>query len=510
MTPPAQIGAQVRRGVAVTGSIDVVRQTLELVAGIIMARLLRPEDFGIVAVVMSFIQISYTVGNLGMGAALVQTKTLARDTADEAFTISSMAALGLTMIGVVASPFAARFFHIDALTTAMPLLSLQVVLAGMSAVPLALLRREMRFGRVAIVEGSATICNAAVGIALALTGHGFWSLVWAPLAAGIWTLAGSLLASGYRPRISRPSEESRSMLRFGGGLTLKNVFVFAGRNMDNLIVARMLGEFATGLYTRAFNLTRLPQLRVVNLIYQVSFPAFCRLRDDKRRFHDMFERASRLIALLVAPILLGLAAVSEDFTIGVLGPHWAAMAVPLALLSTSALINSMHTLVGAAIEASGRVSYEVFTQGTYALMIVIGTTVGAHWGIDGVSYAVLTASILFYMLKAMTVHLALDLPIHRFVRPIVGPFLAAGAMWAAVHAGLGFAESRFAALAPEHHVTRLFAGAGFGIVVYAVLVPIVARTHLKLLLEQFARLRREMRATTTESPVRVDPQLGAR
>lgn len=499
MTPPPRIGAQVRRGVAVTGGIDVLRQLVELASGIALARLLRPEDFGIVAVVMSFIQISHTVGNLGMGAAVVQTRTLEGETADAAFTVSTFVALGLTLAGVILAPFAATFFHIEALAVAMPILSLQVLLAGLSAVPIALLRRDMKFGRVAMVEGSATFLHAGVGIGMALAGYGFWSLVWAPVAAGLWTVLCTLVASGYRPRFSLPSRREQSMLRFGGGLTLKNVFVFIGRNMDNLIVARMLGEAATGIYTRAFNLTRLPQLRVVNLVYQVSYPAFCRLRDDGPRFHAMFERASRLIALAVAPILLGLAAMSEDFILGVLGPQWAAMTLPLQLLAGAALVNSLHTLVGAAIEASGRVSFEVFTQGAYALMIVVGTIIGARSGIEGVSYAVLVSSLLFFTLKAATLHLALGVPMRRLVKPVLGPLFAAGIMFAAVRVALSVGGAEIAWLAPGHHVTRLMVGAAVGAFTYIALLPLLAREHLKLLVQQFGRLRTELQPTTATS-----------
>ncbi len=503
MIPPTRIGAQVRRGVAVTGGIDVLRQIVELVGGIMMARLLMPEDFGVVAVVMSFIHISHTVGNLGMGAAVVQTKTMDDETSHAAFTISTLVALGLTVLGVLCSPLAASFFHVPALTLAMPILSTQVLLAGLSAIPLALLRRDMKFGRVAIVEGSATLVHAIVGIAMASMGYGFWSLVWAPIAAGVWTLLGALATSGYRPRITLRTQQSQGMLRFGGGLTLKNIFVFIGRNMDNLIVARMLGEAATGLYTRAFNLTRLPQLRVVNLVYQVSFPAFCRLRDDKPRFHDMFERASRLIALTIAPILLGLAALADDFTVGVLGPHWSAMALPLALLATSALVNSLHTLVGAAIEASGRVSYEVFTQGTYAFLIVAGTIFGARYGIVGVSFAVLVSSLIFYVLKAATIRWALDMPVARFVRPIVGPLVAAGVMFVTVRYVLAVGGEQFAALAPGHHVTRLLFGAAVGVVAYLVQLPVVAREHLHVLRQQLGRLRNEMQPASASPGVRM-------
>jgi O-antigen/teichoic acid export membrane protein len=213
----------------------------------------------------------------------------------------------------------------------------------------------------------------------------------------------------------------------------------------------------------------------------------------------MFERASRLIALTVAPILLGLAALSDDFTIGVLGPHWAAMALPLALLATSALVNSLHTLVGAAIEASGRVSFEVFTQGTYALLIVVGTIVGARYGIVGVSVAVLISSIIHYVLKAVTIHLALDMPMKRFVRPMLGPLAAAGAMYLAVRFGLDLAAENVAALAPEHHIRRLLFGATVGIVSYSVLLPIVARQHLHLLREQIGRLRHEIQPASASS-----------
>jgi PST family polysaccharide transporter len=224
----------------------------------------------------------------------------------------------------------------------------------------------------------------------------------------------------------------------------------------------------------------------------------------------MFERASRLIALVVAPILLGLAAVSDDFTVAVLGPHWAAMALPLALLAASALVNSLHTLVGAAIEASGRVGYEVFTQGMYAFLIVAGTTIGAHWGIAGVSYAVLISSILFYALKAMTIHLALDLPFRRFFRPVVGPLVAAGVMCVAVRIGLAYAGTHFASLAPEHHLARLLAGAALGMLVYAALIPFAAREHLRVLIEQFGRLRSEMRPAVAESPAAAERHVGTR
>lgn len=505
MNENLNLGAQVRRGVAVSGGVDVLRQIVEIGGSIAMARLLRPEDFGIVAVVMSFLQLSYIVGNLGMAAAVVQAKTLADDAVHAAFTVSASVGLLLTVLAAASAPMAAEFFRIEPLRSAMPVMAIQLFFAGIIAIPMALLRREMRFGTIALVEGTSAICYAATGIGLALSGFGYWSLVWAPVVASAWSLVLVLAISPYRPRVIRPGGALGEMMRFGGGLTLKNVFVFLSRNMDNLVVARMLGEAATGLYTRAFNLTRVPQMRLVGIVYQVSFPAFCRLRDDRRRFDAMFANASRLIALVVTPILLGIGAVAEDFTIAVLGPQWSGMVVPLRLLAVAALVNCLHALAGAAIEATGRVRYEVLTQGAYAAMIIGGTYVGARWGVEGASAAVVVASAVFFSMKTITLHMAVGIPSTRFLATILGPVVSAVIMYASVHGAMA-AAAMYPVFADGRHWPRLFAGTAVGVVVYGVALLAFARPHLRVLVDQLHRLRTEYRGRVEASAARSTPR----
>jgi len=489
-----QLAKQVRRGVAVSAGADVLRQAVEIGGGILMARLLRPEDFGVVAVAMSFLQLSNVVGNLGMATAIVQSASMSRAAINYAFTVSTLAALALTVAGIVLAPMAASFFRIDALTTAMPIMSVQVLLAGMVAIPIGLLRRRMRFGTIAIIDGSSAVVYATTGIGLALSGAGYWSLVWAPVVAGAWTLVVAFATCNERPRFGLSTKETRSILRFGGGLTVKNVLVFLSRNMDNLIVTRMLGATAAGFYTRAFNLTRVPQMRIVGIVYQVSFPAFCRLRDDRTRFHDLFDTASRLTALSVVPILLGVAAVADDFTLALLGPQWEGMIVPLRFLAIAALINCLHALAGAAIEATGKVGYEVVTQAIYAALVIGGTIAGARWGVEGVSYAVACGAVVFFLLKAVTIRLAAGISTTRFVTPALGPLAAGAVMYAAVHFMLAAGAGPLPALAPEHHWTRLFVGTATGIVAYSAAIAVLAPAHLRLLVSQVSQFRQETRA----------------
>jgi O-antigen/teichoic acid export membrane protein len=231
-------------------------------------------------------------------------------------------------------------------------------------------------------------------------------------------------------------------------------------------------------------------MRLVGIVYQVSYPALCRLRDDADRFHAMFSDASRLIALVVTPILVGIGAVAEDFTFAVLGPQWAGMVVPLRLLAIAALINSLHALAGAAIEATGKVRYEVLTQGAYATLVVGGTYAGTRWGVEGVSMAVVGAALIFFVMKTATLRRAVGIPPSRFLATLVGPFAAALIMYGTVRAVIAAAASH-SVFAPDQHWARLLAGTALGALAYGGALLVLARPHVSLLVDQLQRLRRE-------------------
>jgi PST family polysaccharide transporter len=472
------LGRSVRIGLALTGSADSLRHLLEFSTGIVLARLLMPSDFGIIAVVSSFMQISYVVGNFGMAGAIVQAETLEDGDCHTATAVSTAVAGLLTLAGIVFAPQAAAFFSMPVLADVMPIMAVQITLAGISSIPLALLRRDFRFGRVAIVESGGAAIYASIGISLALSGYGVWSLVWAPLGSAVWILASSTALAGYVPLPVLNRESVAKLWRFGSGLTLKNVFVYIGRNVDNFIVARALGDAATGVYNRAFNLTRMPQTRLVGILYRVCFPAFCRLRDDRPRFHDWYLRATTAVAVGITPLLLGLGSVAGDFTVAVLGEQWSDMIIPLQILCVSALISCLHTLGGAAIEATGRVHYEVYTQSTYSVLVVVGCLIGTQWGINGVAVGVLGASISLYAMKAFTIRAATGLPISSYISAVVPSVLAGIVMSAVV---IAYRATDFA---PDDIWLRLFSSIAIGAVTYPIALALIAREHLRLVFTQ--------------------------
>jgi O-antigen/teichoic acid export membrane protein len=476
-----------------------LRAVLELGTSVVLARLLLPADFGIIAVGQAFLQLSYVVGNLGMGPAIVQASRLSIVDRRAATTISLFVATLLTLACIIAAPWVAIFFAMPILRVAMPIMAGEMILSGAAATPIALLRRDLQYQRGAIVEIGAGVLYAVMSITMAWCGYGLWSLVWTPWVASSWTLLASHLMARYRPGLSFDRQALRRLLGFGGSLTIKNLFVHLARHSDNLVVAKFLGESATGLYTRAFSLSTLPQTRLVALIYSVAFPAFCRLRDDRERFHAWYVKTTSVAAVVVTPILLGLVAVAPEFTRVVYGASWTGMATSLRILSVAGLLTSLHMLGGAAIEASGRLRYEVAAQAIYGGMIPCGALLGARYGIEGVSTAVLVAAVVFYATKAVALRKAIDLPIRSFIHAAL-PALSAGAVMCVVVSAVLTAlraapeTSLFSAPLP-----RLLAGTLLGAAVYAACLLTFGRSHLRVVKEQVDAFRGR----------RLDPASGA-
>jgi O-antigen/teichoic acid export membrane protein len=228
------------------------------------------------------------------------------------------------------------------------------------------------------------------------------------------------------------------------------------------------------------------------VLYSVSFPAFCRLRDDQARFHDWYEKIAVIIAITVTPLLLGLAAVADDFVLGILGPQWEGAIMPIRILAFAAAVNSQHALSGAAIEATGKIRYEVATQAIYAVLVVIGTLIGTTWGLSGVGAGILVASMTLYSLKAYTIRAATGLPLRRYLRPAIAPMIAGAVMYFAVRWGLVAVEHSWGALGPDHHIARLLSSVVFGAMVYMATLYTIAPHATRTLWEQISKLRGDL------------------
>jgi len=464
------------------------RNVIDIVTSVVLARLLLPEEFGVVAVVTVFVGVSWVIGNLGMAGAVIQAEKLTTTDVKVAFTISLAVGILLTSILTAVSPWVSSFFNFEVLRAAMPLMSIQIALAGAASVPQALLRRKLLFNQLAVIQIATGLVNAISGIGLALLHFGLWSLVWAPVLTGIATLILSVIASRFAPRLSLNRESINKLLGFGGTLTVKNLFVYLARQADKFFVPKYLGADAAGLYSRSYNFASIPDTRIIPLLYSVCFPVFSRLRFDRPKLLDWYERISMLVAVGVAPLLIGMCVVAEDFTLTLFGPNWVGMIGALRILAIAGLLTSLHKLSGAAIEASGKLRFEILVLAAYSALVAVGAYLGARIGIEAVSWAILVASAALFGMKGWVLRSAIGLPLRRYFRPLIPPIMSSLLMALVIYL-VFYRSGGIGILASSPRWLRLTGEVLSGALVYVAALALIAPKHTKLILSEIRRLR---------------------
>lgn len=376
-------------GAAWQGGSYVVGKLLLLLTTVVLARILTPGDFGVVALALVFIGYADILTDFGVAEALVYfAEDERRD--DVALTMSLVASAGLTLLGVLAAPVIGAFFHRPDAVTMIRVLSISLFLGGTAEVPEALLRKRIRFGRRIVANIARVVGQGLISIALAAAGFGAWSLVWGYLAGDlIWSGVAWALVD-YRPRLGfwrMPQAIARPMIRYGvpvaaNGLLLSFVF-----DVDYLIVGRRLGATQLGFYTLAF---RIPDLAIVGVFVMLSmltFPMFALVRSDPARLRRGYLTAVKVQTLygLTAGALIAVTA--PVAVVGVFGARWAPAVVPLEALALYGAFRSIGIGAVDVLKAIGRPGI-AFALGVVRLVAVVpALLVAVGYGIDGVAWA---------------------------------------------------------------------------------------------------------------------------
>ncbi len=477
---PEDLATRARKGVAANTLATVARNTLDILTSVVLARLLLPEEFGMVAVVSVFIGLSWVIGNLGMAGAVIQAKEITEVDSKVAFTISVMVGVGLTALLVVLSPWVAKYFGFPVLRSAMPVMSLQMLIAGAHSTPTALLKRRLQFGRLAIVTLSGGVAFSIAGIGLATAGYGLWSLVWAPVTGNSVSLLASVMLSGFVPGLSFSRPSMRKLLFFGSTLTAKNVFIYLSRQVDKFLVPKFLGAQSAGLYSRAFNYSSIPDARMLPLLYGVCFPVFSKLRLEPERFIAWYEKISIVVAVGIAPLLVGLCVTAEDFTLALFGPNWSGMVASLRILSIAGLFSALHKLGGAAIEASGKLRAEIVVLVIYSALVTVGCLIGVQHSIEAVSWAILLSSVVLFFMKGVALKIAIGLPLRTYFRSVLPSVVAALIMAIALQVVVYSSEPLLPVVSSWKTWSRLALAISLGATVYLASLWMLGREHLRL------------------------------
>jgi len=364
----------------------------QFVSGLVLFKLLSIEVFGIVAMAHVVTGFADQLRELGTRMALVQRREITAETLDSAFFVNLAVGVVLAAGVWLAAPLASAFYKSEAIHAPLEALASLFVIASLGQVQRALLTRSMHFGRLAAVDISAALVEAGVTIVLAIAGYGVWSFVLGEIAMTVVATVGVAMARPWWPGLRIRRTEIRSLFGFGANLMGFNLANYFLTNADRLIIGRVLGAEALGLYSFAQRLTLFPMRSLSGVLVNVLVPQLAREQDDHPRFAAMFVRSCAGVALLSLP-LLGALAVLIDPLVALYDPKWAPAVVLVALLCPAGMIQSLTRTVGPVFVALGRPDL-LFRVGLFAGVVVLcGSIIGVHFGVWGVAlaFAVTTA-----------------------------------------------------------------------------------------------------------------------
>jgi PST family polysaccharide transporter len=406
---------------------QLTTQVSRLIVNVILARLLTPSDFGVVAAGVVVMVIAWQITDLGTSAVIIQ-----REAVDDAL-VCSLFYVNL-LIGLVLSASTFLFAHPLAVLLGQPhaapaiaVLSSICLLGAAGNMHQALLRRTLRFTRLAQINIAAAIISGAVGIAFALAGGGLWALVAAMIVQTGVTTVGSWIYEDWRPSATFDLLRLRTVARPSGHYFWTSALAIGFNQLDKVIVSRLLGGSALGVYSLAQRTVTSPINTVSEAVSTVSFSVFARAQNDHAALRESATRAAGVVALVVLPSMFGLAALAHVAVEVVYGPRWDAAIPIIQVLGPVAAVQAISNVPRSVMYAVGRSDWLYRWGLAYCLVGGVFMAVGSQWGLLGVSVGLaLVVAVLAPVEMKMALGL-IDLPLRTFARSLLPLVVVSGA-----------------------------------------------------------------------------------
>ena len=380
------------RGGMVTLLSQGISTAVHLVSTVVLARLLSPEDFGVMSMVAAITAFASLFRDLGLSTAAVQRDQISPALQSNLFWLNL--ALGALLTGALcaAAPLVAAFYGRPELRWVTVALSFNFLISSLGTQHGVLLTRRMQFGRKAAAGIGGSILGLGVSIALALQGYRYWALVWGGLSGSVTSVLLLFIVSPFRPTWPSRGTGVLSLVRFGASVTAFNIINYFHRNLDNLLIGKVWGAEALGLYTRAYALLMFPIQAIRNPLNAVAFPAMSKLQNEPEAYRTYYRRLTLLNAFFSMPLSAFLFVTATPRIELLLGSNWKRVVPIFSVLAGVAFIQSSHNLWGVVVLSRGMGKQYLYGGIFNTVFCALGFIVGLPWGAVGVAtgYAVAT------------------------------------------------------------------------------------------------------------------------
>ena len=453
--------SQALSGFRWTASVRILSQVITWAITLVVIRLLSPTDYGLLAMATVFIGFLSMFSEFGLGPALVQKVDLDERTLRQTFGIVLVINLVLAALLALSAPLIGAFFEEPRVIPVIRVLALQFIIGAFGVIPNVLLQRRMEFRKRSLMDLSGAIIASVTTLTLAFTGAGVWALVMGSIVANIWTTFGINFLAPFRHWPELSMKGMRSLLTFGGHITVAGAIGTFVSQIDVIICAKLLGNEVLGIYSVGVQLASLPSQKIAGLINQVAFPTFSRMQQDVRGVGENVLLGTRLLSFFAFPVLWGMSSIAPEMVDVILGAKWTLAVVPLQVLALIIPLRIIAGFVGIATQGMGR--SDIILRNTIWAALVAPSLLfaGAYaGGLMGLSLAwlVLSPSLFFYAMK-------------RFA-PAIG--LRAGQVYTAMMPSAGAALAMYGAVVSARYILADWQG---GILHMGVLIAVGALTY---------------------------------
>lgn len=403
-------------------------QLMKFVIGILLARLLFPEQFGLIAMLSVFIAVANAFIESGFGAALIQKRSATQIDHCSIFYFNIVVGLVASGILYMSAPFIATFYGQPTLTPIARAMSLIIVINSFGLIQGSILAKQIDFKTQAKVSLLAGSLSGLIGIVLAVAGFGVWSLVVQQVSLSFFQTVFLWFFNPWRPSFLFSVQSLRNMFGFGSRLLASGLLNQVFDNLYYVVIGRLFSAGPLGFFTCAMALAELPSRTLSGMVARVTFPVFSAIQDDPVRLKICLRKALTFLVLVNSPVMIGMAVIAHPLVLVLLTEKWVACVPYLQLLCLMGLLYPLHLMNLNVLQALGRSDLFLRLEIIKKVLIVINIAVTWQYGIAAMIYGMIAFSGICYFLNSYYTGVLLRYPIGEQMRDMIAYLIMAGIM----------------------------------------------------------------------------------
>lgn len=362
-----------------------VSRASTILATLILAGLLTPDDFGVVSIATLITASLGLFRDMGVNQALIYQKENITKASDTALILSVFMGVILFLIGYFLSKPAATFFRNPAVEDVVRVLPFSLVISAFSSIPTSLLEKEMNFKRRAVPEITSYFTYFVVSVTLAYLGFAYWSIIIGYLCLTIVQLIATFAVSPWHPTLKFHPRILPELLGFGKFAMSNSIIVFIFRNIDDFAIGRLLGTTSLGVYSLAYRIANIPATQITNMVSKVTYPALVKMRDEKQKIEGFYLKTFHYLCVINLPIAFGIISFAPAFFHLFYGNKWDAAILPTQILAVFGLSRGLFSSSGSVFMTIGRIKETtIILLGQLFILLLCICPVILHFDIVGV------------------------------------------------------------------------------------------------------------------------------